>query len=72
MPKQIVIEVPEGLEEKFITKFEEAIRKVELIVFAEILKDILGKSKLTEEKAGEISDEIKENIFKRYEANLGH
>ncbi len=39
--KQIVIEIPEGLEERFIKKFEEAVRRLELIVFSEILKDIL-------------------------------
>ena len=72
MSKQIVIEIPEGLEEKFIKKFEEAVRRLELIVFSEILKDILDKSNLTEEEAEEISEEIKKSILRRYEAHIGH
>ena len=72
MTRQIVIEIPEGLEEKFIKKFEEAVRRLELVVFSEILRDILGKSELTEEKAEQISEEIKESILKRYEAYTGY
>ena len=72
MTKQIVIEIPEGLEEKFIKKFEEAVRRLELVIFSEILRDILGKSELTEEKAEQISEEIKESILKRYEAHTGY
>lgn len=72
MGKVIQIEVPDGLEEKFITKFEEIIRKLELIVFSEILKEMVVKSELSKDDAEIVSKEIKREIMKRYESYLGY
>jgi len=75
MPK-LVVEIPWELESEF-----RVIPKLELSIFmSEMLKDklsrlvrfkkIVSKSKLTEEQAAELANEVSESLAKRYDKLL--
>ena len=62
MGKIIQIEVPEGLEEEFIKTLKELIE----ITRIDLITKIIEKSKLSEEQAKNLDEEIKIGIAKRH------
>ena len=60
------VEVPSKLESKFRAALEKVVSEfIEELEFS-VAREILSRSKLTEKRARELSDEVKRNIARRH------
>lgn len=62
----VKVEVPKGFESEFRTALKKVVNKFIVAVEFSLVNEILSKSKLTEENAKKLADEVKLAVAKRH------